>query len=72
MLGEEHPFTTKMEAVLEESSEKVTAILSRQEKRAVKHKVNTDSRPRMVGADKRKLKPGQIAPENNDLETLLD
>lgn len=72
MLGEEHPFTTKMDAVLEESSEKVQAIMQRQEKRAVKFKANTNSAPRMVRGDKAKLKPGQIAPENNDLETLLD
>jgi|TARA_B110000285_G_C14499540_1_gene327526 hypothetical protein len=58
MLGEEHPFTTKMDAVLEESSEKVQAIMQRQEKRAVKFKANTNSAPRMVRGDKAKLKPG--------------
>jgi hypothetical protein len=38
MLGAEHPFTQKMDAVLEESSEKVRGILERQEMRAMKHK----------------------------------
>ena len=40
MLGSEHPFTQKMEAVLEESSDKVRGILERQEMRAMKHKAS--------------------------------
>ena len=71
MLGEDHPFTTKMEAVLEESSIKVQGIMERQEKRAVKTKASTNSKPRLTRADKAQLQ--QKAPTgNNDLEALLD
>ena len=49
MLGEEHPFSIKMESVLQESSDKIQGIMERQEQRAVKYKAQTSSKPMPMG-----------------------